>query len=78
MAVDSRLPDQHRAPSPRARFRCDVCQRFVTATAHGVCPGCGREPLAASILREPTSRPVPWIYVFGLAVALFFLAVLAY
>jgi hypothetical protein len=82
MAVDARLPDTQRSPVPRARFRCDLCQRFVLATDHGVCPSCGREPLAVDNLaahaHKRQGQPVPWIYVLGLAVALFFLAVLAY
>jgi hypothetical protein len=82
MAVDARLPDSARSPDPGAQFRCDVCQRFVSATAHGVCPSCGREPLTVGNLaahaRKAAGQPVPWIYVLGLAVALFFLAVLAY
>lgn len=71
MAVDSRLPELGRAPSAGARFRCDVCQRFVRSTEHGVCPGCGRSPLA---WRAPAparmAEGVPWTYVLGLAALL--------
>ena len=80
MAVDRRLPDLHRKPVPQAQFRCDVCQRFVLATDHGVCPACGREPVALMALSSSAlvHEPVPWRYVFGVALALAFLAVLAW
>jgi len=79
MAVDRRFPDGHRSPSPRAQFRCDLCQRFVLATDHGVCPSCGREPLAMPSLHAVlVEDPVPWRYVLAVALALAFLAVLAW
>lgn len=54
---DMRLPQRAGRPQPRARFRCPVCQRFVTATDHGVCAGCGRAPPAAtSAGRGPDPR----------------------
>ena len=78
---DHRFPDGRRPPQPRARFRCQQCARFVIATEHGVCPGCGLGPPAVHVAAGATAagagpRAVRvWSPAYVLLAALFSLVV---
>lgn len=49
------------------RFRCLVCQRYVTGTATGHCPSCGFvPPSAATVAETGKSRLRPWLLVLVL------------
>ena len=76
---DPRLPPRRDQRQPWARFRCPACQRFVVASAHGVCPRCGLPPPAPVVTGprdEETWRQVTgaaarpgWAQVAALAIA---------
>lgn len=79
---DHRFPDDRHPPQPRARFRCRQCARFVIATEHGVCPGCGLGPPAVRISAGMGSEAAAgarrvrvWSPAYLLLAALFSLAV---
>lgn len=44
---------------PGARYRCRLCQRFVVATGHGVCPSCGMAPPTFTPVRARTPAVLP-------------------
>jgi len=54
---DPRLPPSKDLRQPGAQFRCPRCQRFVKANIHGVCPGCGIGPPAATPLPAGSAFP---------------------
>jgi len=47
----------------RPRFRCLVCQRFVTGSEHGTCAVCGWQPpgLGAGTAAGGERRGVSWL-----------------